>query len=77
MNFIDNELLSKYINKTELSYSELARTIQISRNTIHNILGGVTQPSLGVINCLAGSLEFTQDDFVATFFPNVQFKQEF
>lgn len=75
MGIIDNELLSKYIDETELSYSELARMIQISRNTIHNLVGGDTKPSLPIINCLASTLDFTQDDFVATFFPNIQFKQ--
>lgn len=75
MKLIDNELLAKYINSTGLNYSELARTVQISRNTIYNVLLGDTQPSLPVINCLASSLDFTLEDFVATFFPNIQFKK--
>lgn len=75
MRIIDNELLTKYINETGLNYSELARTIEISRNTIYNVVLGVTQPSLSVINCFASTLDFTQDDFIATFFPNIKFKE--
>lgn len=75
MKIIDNQLLAKYINKTGLNQSEFAKNTDISRGTVHNLLAGSTCPSLAIINCLASSLDFTQDDFAATFFPNIQFKK--
>lgn len=76
MKIIDNELLSKYIKKTGLNYSQLSKQTTISRNTLYNITWGRNCPSYSVMSILADSLEFTQSDFIATFFPNVNFKDE-
>lgn len=75
MKVINIELLLKYINDTGLNQTELAKNMDVSRGTIRNLLGGMTKPSLPIINCLADSLDFTLEDFAATFFPNIEFKK--
>lgn len=73
---INNELLTKYIHQTGLNYKDLAAKLDISRNTIYNVMVGSTCPSAEIIHIFGSSLEFTQDDFVATFYPEIQFKEE-
>lgn len=77
MGIINRELLLKFINETGVSYSELARQSDISRNTVDNMKNGSTIPSIEIINCLfnSGLLNITQDDFMATFFPNITFEK--
>lgn len=75
MKIIDSVLLSKYIDDAGLNQSELARNTEISRGTICNLLDGSTNPSHPIINCIANTLDFTLEDFAATFFPNIQFKK--
>lgn len=76
MKSIDNELLSKHIYETGLSYLEIAESTKISRNTIYNVLCGQTCPSYSVMNNLANTLQLTQNDFIAIFFPEIQFKDD-
>lgn len=77
METIDNELLSERINQTGLNYSELSREINISRNTLYNISLGRTFPRPEVINSLVSFLEITEEDFIAIFYPNIEFKKGF
>lgn len=74
---INKELLIQHINQTGLNYSEIARGIEISRNTIYNVLFGETNPSYSVINSIAAFLELTENDFLQIFFPEITFKKDF
>lgn len=76
MKLIDNELLFKYMEQTGLNYSDISKRTTISRNTLYNILWGRNYPSYSVMSTLADSLEFTQAEFIAIFFPKVKFKDE-
>lgn len=76
MKLIDNDFLLKYIDQMDLNYSEISEKTHISRGTLYNIIWGKTCPSYLVMNALASSLEFTQDEFIAIFFPTVNFKDE-
>lgn len=76
MKLIDNEFILKYIDQMDLNYSEISEKTDISRGTLYNIIWGRTCPSYLVMNALAGSLECTQDEFIAMFFPTVNFKEE-
>ena len=72
---IDTELLFTYFDKSGFTYTELAKNIGISRNTIHNILFGVTTPSHYVAAHLAEALDLSQEEFVTIFFPNIKRKE--
>lgn len=76
MKIINNEVFFKYMEKSGLNYSDISKRATISRNTLYNIIWGKTCPSHPVMANLANSLEFTQDEFIAIFFPNVNFKDE-
>lgn len=76
MNKINNELLYKHLRDTGLNYSEISREINISRNTIYNILLGKCSPSPQVIKIFVNFLKMSREEFTAVFYPNVQFKEE-
>lgn len=76
MNNINCYLLDQRIRQSGYTYVELAEIIEISRNTIHNIIFGRTNPSYHVSTGLAEALDLTQDEIIAIFFPNFKLKEE-
>lgn len=73
---MDNELLLERFRQSGFNYSELANEIDISRNTIHNIMFGRTSPSYYVLTSIAEALKLSQEDIISIFFPNLNFIQE-
>lgn len=77
MNDINAELLFEVITQKGLTYSKVSENLNVSRSTIYNITVGRTSPSQHVLNSLVHSLEMTQKEFIAIFYPNIHFKKEF
>lgn len=77
MKILNHKLLSKYIRRTDLSISDLAKQMQMSRVTIHNIWSGQSNPSYSLMEKLAYEMYFTPQDFVDIFFPTIPFAEEF
>lgn len=73
---MNKELLLERFEESGLNYNELANEINISRNTIHNVIVGHTCPSYHVLTGIADVLKLTQDDIINIFFPNLDFLQE-
>lgn len=73
---INGELLTKHIHDKGFTMKELAEVSQISRNTIYNISAGKHKPSYLVMQDLVTILDLSQKDFILTFFPKVDFKEE-
>lgn len=71
MGKINNKKLHRLFEETNFTYSELAENIGISRNTVHNIMFGLTNPSYYVIVSLAEALNLTPEEIMAVFFPNM------
>lgn len=76
MNVINTKLLIDWMNKTGLSYSEISRLSNISRNTIYNVCSGKTCPSIVVMQSLAKTLKMTEAIFFDVFFPELKLKNE-
>ncbi|GAA0355559.1 hypothetical protein GCM10008932_05740 [Alkalibacterium iburiense] len=76
MNTINYKLLLNCFEKSEFNYNKLAEEIQISRNTIRNIMFGHTTPSHYVATKLAEALKLTHDEIVTIFFPNIKSDDE-
>lgn len=76
MKTINNELLLNYIQESGLKYKEIASETMISRGTLYNISWGKNHPSYLVMSILADYLEFTKEEFLEIFFPEVDFKKE-
>jgi len=72
---INTELLLDRFKQSGLKYIELAGIINVSRNTIHNIMSGRTNPSHYVAINLAKALDLTHEDIIAIFFPNIKVKE--
>lgn len=76
MNFIDSKLLLEYLEKSGYDLSTLARTSEINRGTIYNLLLEKNLPSYFVLNQLIKCLKLTEEDFIKLFFPNAEFKRD-
>lgn len=72
---INNELLRNRFRQSDYNYIELADTIDVSRNTIHNIMFGHTDPSYYVLVRVTEALDLTDEDIRAIFFPNMLEKE--
>lgn len=75
MNTIDHERLQETINASGYNYTMIAERSNISRNTIYNIMYGVTDPSHYVMNSLALTLELAGEEFIAIFFPDLRMEK--
>jgi len=69
---MNNELLQEIFDRSGYTTTELADLVGISRNTVHNIMYGVTSPSYYVLSGLANVLELSIEEIMAIFFPNVK-----
>ncbi len=74
---IDYELLLKRFRQSEYNYNRLAQNVNVSRNTIRNIMSGRTTPSHYCSASIAEALELTHEDIIAIFFPNINNKGVF
>lgn len=74
MESIDTELLQAVFVESDYTYTELANVVGISRNTVHNIMFGLTSPSYYVITSIAAALELSEEEIIAIFFPNLKMK---
>ena len=68
VNFVNDKLLSEYLEKSDLDLAKLARESQINRGTIYNILLGKNLPSYLVLHQLVECLKLTEEDFIKFFF---------
>lgn len=75
METINTELLLDRFKQSGLKYIELASIINVSRNTIHNIMSGRTKPSYYATISLAEALDLTHEDIIAIFFPNIKLRE--
>jgi len=75
MEAINTELLLDRFKQSGLKYIELASIINVSRNTIHNIMSGRTKPSYYATISLAEALDLTPEDIIAIFFPNIKLRE--
>lgn len=76
MNYINYQLLLDRFLKSDFNYNKLADEIQISRNTIRNIMFGHTNPSHYVATKLAEALDLSQEDIIIIFFPNIKLEED-
>jgi len=74
LHIINYELLLKRLRQSEFNYSRLAEDVNVSRNTIRNIMSGRTTPSHYCSASIAEALELTHEDIIAIFFPNINDK---
>lgn len=76
MKAVNGKLLTKHIHDKGFTMKGLAEVSQISRNTIYNISAGKHKPSYLVMQDLVTILDLSQRDFILTFFPKVEYKEE-
>jgi len=69
---MNNELLQEIFDRSGYTTTELADLVGISRNTVHNIMYGVTSPSYYVLSGLADVLELSNEEIMAIFFPKMK-----
>jgi len=69
---MNNELLQEIFDRSGYTTTELANLVGISRNTVHNIMYGVTSPSYYVLAGLADVLELSNEEIMAIFFPKMK-----
>lgn len=69
---MDHERLQKTINASDHNYTQIAEHSDISRNTVYNIMYGVTDPSHHAMKRLALTLELAGEEFLAIFFPDLR-----
>lgn len=74
---MNTELLMMRFRQSGLNYSELANCTEVSRNTIHNVLFGRTNPSYYVTTRLAEVLDLSNGDIIAIFFPDLTLKRSY
>jgi len=69
---MNNELLQEIFDRSGYTTTELADLVGISRNTVHNIMYGVTSPSYYVLAGLVDVLELSNEEIMAIFFPKMK-----
>lgn len=73
---VNRKLLKMRILQSGLSYGEIAHNTDVTRNTIHNLIIGKTQPSHYLTTRLTITLKLSLKDFIAVFYPNIKFEEE-
>ena len=69
---MDHKRLQKTINASGHNYTKIAKDSGISRNTVYNIMYGMTDPSHYAMKRLALTLELAGEEFIAIFFPDLR-----
>lgn len=69
---MDHKRLQKTINASGYNYTKIAERSGLSRNTVYNIMYGMTDPSHYATNRLALTLELAGEEFIAIFFPDLR-----
>lgn len=72
---LDTELLKKRVKQSGLTQGKLAEKTNLSRNTILNILSGVTTPSYYAMISISYVLKLSSEDIMSIFFKDHQFPE--
>jgi len=70
---VNYELLQEIFDRSGYTSTELAELVGISRNTVHNIMYGLTSPSYYAMAGLAEVLKLSIEEIMAIFFPKMKF----
>ena len=73
MDHINGELLQRIIEKRKLNHVSLAKRLDVSRNTIGNLVNERNPPSFKIMYSITRELNLTKAELLAVFFPNRKF----
>ncbi len=75
MGVIDYKLLTREFEKSGMTATKLAEKMNVSRNTIYNIMQGKASPSYYIARTITEALEICGETTLEIFFSNAKPKQ--